>query len=98
MCEYVQHLSMFDFIAVSGTMDGRVIEFVDHLHEHFEEPVTSAAAATWRRPMPGYSITIKPESREKRTGFRTGKRGVIDGRGSNSSTRLWKSVRISLRS
>jgi L-fuconate dehydratase len=39
LCEAVQHLSMFDFIAVSGTMDGRMIEYVDHLHEHFVTPV-----------------------------------------------------------
>jgi L-fuconate dehydratase len=39
LCELVQHLSMFDFVAVSGTRDGRVIEFVDHLHEHFVTPV-----------------------------------------------------------
>jgi L-fuconate dehydratase len=39
LCEAVQHLSMFDFVAVSGTMEGRVIEFVDHLHEHFVTPV-----------------------------------------------------------
>lgn len=39
LCEAVQHLSMFDFIAVSGSKDGRVIEFVDHLHEHFTTPV-----------------------------------------------------------
>ncbi|RZU64693.1 L-fuconate dehydratase [Microterricola gilva] len=39
LCEAVQHLSMFDFIAVSGSKDGRVIEFVDHLHEHFVTPV-----------------------------------------------------------
>ncbi|TWP34128.1 enolase C-terminal domain-like protein [Leekyejoonella antrihumi] len=39
LCEMVQHLSMFDFVAVSGTMDGRAIEFVDHLHEHFVNPV-----------------------------------------------------------
>ncbi len=39
LCEFVQHLSMFDYIAVSGTMDDRVIEFVDHLHEHFVDPV-----------------------------------------------------------
>jgi L-fuconate dehydratase len=39
LCEVVQHLSMFDYLAVSGTMDGRVIEFVDHLHEHFVTPV-----------------------------------------------------------
>jgi L-fuconate dehydratase len=39
LCEAVQHLAMFDFVAVSGSMDGRVIEFVDHLHEHFVTPV-----------------------------------------------------------
>jgi len=38
LCEAVQHLSMFDYIAVSGTMDGRMIEYVDHLHEHFATP------------------------------------------------------------
>ena len=38
LCEMVQHLSMFDFVAVSGTTDGRVIEYVDHLHEHFVAP------------------------------------------------------------
>ncbi len=51
LCELVQHLSMFDYIAVAGTMENRVTEFVDHLHEHFVDPVTierarySAAAA-----------------------------------------------------
>ena len=39
LCEIVQHLSMFDFVAISGTTEGRVIEFVDHLHEHFVTPV-----------------------------------------------------------
>ena len=39
LCELVQHLSMFDYVAVSGTMDDRVIEYVDHLHEHFIDPV-----------------------------------------------------------
>ena len=39
LCEYVQHLSIFDYIAVSGTLENRVIEYVDHLHEHFVEPV-----------------------------------------------------------
>jgi L-fuconate dehydratase len=39
LCEYVQHLAMFDYIAVSGNMEGRVIEYVDHLHEHFLDPV-----------------------------------------------------------
>jgi L-fuconate dehydratase len=63
LCEYVQHLSMFDFIAVTGTMDGRVIEFVDHLHEHFEEPVVIRQARYMAPTKPGYSITIKAASR-----------------------------------
>jgi L-fuconate dehydratase len=65
LCEYVQHLSMFDFIAVAGTMDGRVIEFVDHLHEHFEEPVTMRRGRYMAPTKPGYSITIKPGSRQQ---------------------------------
>lgn len=64
LCEYVQHLSMFDFIAVSGTMEGRVIEFVDHLHEHFEEPVEIRRGRYMAPAKPGYSITIKPASRD----------------------------------
>jgi L-fuconate dehydratase len=43
LCEMVQHLAMFDFVAVSGTTDGRWIEYVDHLHEHFTEPVAVVA-------------------------------------------------------
>ena len=39
LCEIVQHLSMFDYVAVSGSTDGRWIEYVDHLHEHFVDPV-----------------------------------------------------------
>jgi len=63
LCEYVQHLSMFDYVAVSGTMDGRVIEYVDHLHEHFEDPVVIRRGRYMSPVQPGYSITIKPESR-----------------------------------
>jgi L-fuconate dehydratase len=63
LCEYVQHLSMFDYIAVSATMEGRVIEFVDHLHEHFEDPVRIRAGHYLAPSKPGYSITIRPESR-----------------------------------
>ena len=65
LCEYVQHLSMFDFIAITGTMEERVIEFVDHLHEHFEEPVTIRRGRYLPPSKPGYSITIKPESRAR---------------------------------
>ena len=63
LCEYVQHLSMFDFIALSGAMDRRVIEYVDHLHEHFEDPVL-VRRGRYRPPMkPGYSITMRESSR-----------------------------------
>jgi L-fuconate dehydratase len=55
---------MFDFIAVTGTMEGRVVEFVDHLHEHFEEPVVIRRGRYMAPAKPGYSITIKPASRE----------------------------------
>jgi len=63
LCEYVQHLSMFDFIAISGTMDGRVIEYVDHLHEHFEEPVIVRRGRYVAPMKPGYSIAIREASR-----------------------------------
>ena len=65
LCEYVQHLSMFDYLAVTGTMDGRVTEFVDHLHEHFEDPVIIRNARYMPPSTPGYSITIKPASRHR---------------------------------
>ncbi|MCM8570388.1 L-fuconate dehydratase [Gramella jeungdoensis] len=62
LCEYVQHLSMIDYIAVSGSMDRRVIEYVDHLHEHFEDPVVIKQGAYTLPENAGYSITMKPES------------------------------------
>jgi L-fuconate dehydratase len=65
LCEYVQHLSMFDYLAVTGTMEGRVTEFVDHLHEHFEDPVIIRNARYMPPSTPGYSITIKPASRHQ---------------------------------
>ena len=63
LCEYVQHLSMFDYIAVSGTMDGRVIEYVDHLHEHFDDPVVVRQGRYVAPARPGYSITMREASR-----------------------------------
>jgi len=63
LCEHVQHLSMFDFIAVTGTMEDRVIEFVDHLHEHFADPVTIRRAHYMPPMRPGYSTEIHPGSR-----------------------------------
>ncbi|CAH1649316.1 L-fuconate dehydratase [Chelatococcus asaccharovorans] len=62
LCEYVQHLSMIDFVCVSGTREGRVIEYVDHLHEHFKEPCIIRDAAYRPPTAPGFSIEMKPES------------------------------------
>jgi L-fuconate dehydratase len=62
LCEYVQHLSMFDFLSVSGTMQDRVIEYVDHLHEHFVHPVTMKRGRYMVPQEAGYSIEILPES------------------------------------
>lgn len=62
LCEYVQHLSMIDYIAVSGTKEGRVIEYVDHLHEHFAAPCEVKNAAYMPPETPGFSIEIKPET------------------------------------
>ena len=63
LCEYVQHLSMFDYIAVTAGLENRVTEYVDHLHEHFVDPVVIRNAHYMPPSLPGYSITIKPESR-----------------------------------
>jgi L-fuconate dehydratase len=63
LCEMVQHLSMFDYIAVSATLDGRVTEFVDHLHEHFVDPVVIRRGRYMPPRAAGYGTAIKPESR-----------------------------------
>ena len=63
LCEHVQHLSMFDYVAVSGTMDRRVTEYVDHLHEHFVDPVVIRRARYVAPSRPGYSSVIVAESR-----------------------------------
>ena len=62
LCEYVQHLSMIDYVSISGSMEGRVIEYVDHLHEHFVDPCVIRDAAYIPPTAPGFSITMKPES------------------------------------
>ena len=62
LCEYVQHLSMIDYVAVSGTKEGRVIEYVDHLHEHFVDPCVIKNAAYMPPLRPGFSIEMKPQS------------------------------------
>jgi L-fuconate dehydratase len=62
LCEYVQHLSIFDYICVSGSLEDRVVEYVDHLHEHFVDPVVIREGRYIAPRAPGYSITMKPES------------------------------------
>jgi L-fuconate dehydratase len=65
LCEYVQHLSIFDYLRMSGSLAGRMVEYVDHLHEHyehFEDPVV-VVGGRYRLPTrPGYSVTLKPSS------------------------------------
>ena len=62
LCEYVQHLSMIDYLCFSATHEGRVTEYVDHLHEHFIEPCDIQNAAYMPPKLPGFSIEMKPES------------------------------------
>jgi L-fuconate dehydratase len=65
LCEYVQHLAAFDYIAVSGSMEDRVVEYVDHLHEHFVTPVVVRDGRYILPTAPGYSITMLPASLER---------------------------------
>lgn len=62
LCEYVQHISMFDYTRVSCSTDGRVIEYVDHLHEHFKDPVRLVNGRYAAPEVPGYSIEMHPET------------------------------------
>ncbi len=75
LCEYVQHLSMIDYLVVSGTMEGRVAEYVDHLHEHFVEPCdVRAAVGICRR---GRRLLDRDEARLDR-GAHLSRRGERD--------------------
>jgi L-fuconate dehydratase len=62
LCEYVQHHAFFDYIAVSASLEDRVVEYVDHLHEHFFDPVVVRNSRYFPPRAPGFSITMKPES------------------------------------
>jgi L-fuconate dehydratase len=62
LCEVVQHLSMFDYLAVSGTRVDRAIEYVDHLHEHFVDPCVVRGGAYVLPTAPGYSAEMHRES------------------------------------
>ena len=65
LCELVQHLSMIDYICISADLEDRIIEYVDHLHDHFIDPVVIKNSAYMPPSIPGYSATMKPESLEK---------------------------------
>jgi len=67
LCEYVQHLSIFDFIALGGPLEQRRVEYVDHLHEHFVNPVQISHGRYLAPSAPGYSSEIKADSIERFT-------------------------------
>ncbi|HEY1739707.1 MAG TPA: enolase C-terminal domain-like protein [Acidimicrobiia bacterium] len=62
LCEYVQHLSVIDYVCVSGSLDDRTTEFADHLHEHFVHPARVVNGRYVLPTAPGYSIDMHPES------------------------------------
>jgi L-fuconate dehydratase len=72
LCEYVQHLAIYDYVAVSGSLENRLCEYVDHLHEHFVDPCIVRNARYAAPTRPGYSITMRPESIDAHE-FPTGK-------------------------
>ena len=65
LCEHVQHLALIDYICVSGTLEGRVLEYVDHLHEHFVHPVTMRGGRYMPPSDAGYSVEMRPESLDR---------------------------------
>ncbi|MCQ3802937.1 MAG: fuconate dehydratase [Acidimicrobiia bacterium] len=62
LCELVQHLSMFDYIAVSGSLENRWIEYVEHLHEMFVDPVRIKNGSYLLPEAPGFSSEMSPEA------------------------------------
>jgi L-fuconate dehydratase len=62
LCELVQHLAMFDYVAVAGTMEDRVIEYIDHLHEHFVDPVVIRDGRYLAPSAPGFSAAMRAET------------------------------------
>ncbi|MEU7873406.1 enolase C-terminal domain-like protein [Dactylosporangium sp. NPDC049140] len=62
LCELVQHLAMFDYLVVSGTTEDRYIEYVDHLHEHFADPVRIRGGRYLAPAAPGMSAEMVPAS------------------------------------
>jgi L-fuconate dehydratase len=62
LCEYVQNVSLFDYICVSASLENRVLEYVDHLHEHFLDPVVIQNGRYMPPKRPGYSIEMHAET------------------------------------
>ena len=62
LCEYVQHLSLFDYVCVAADLTDRVIEYVDHLHEHFVTPVVLRRGRYMPPLEPGYSAEMRAQS------------------------------------
>ena len=62
LCEYAQHIALIDYICVSGSLEERMLEYVDHLHEHFVDPVRTRSGRYLTPELPGYSITLRPEA------------------------------------
>lgn len=62
LCEYVQHYSIFDYLCVSGSLENRTLEYVDHLHEHFLNPVVMKNGRYMPPQAPGFSVAMHPES------------------------------------
>ena len=62
LCELIQHMSFVDYIAVSGNLENRVLEYVDHLHDHFLDPVRTRNGRYLPPELPGFSVQMKPAS------------------------------------
>jgi L-fuconate dehydratase len=65
LCEYVQHLSIIDYVCISGSIEDRLTEYADHLHEHFVDPLVTKDGRYMPPRAPGYSITMKPQALEE---------------------------------
>jgi L-fuconate dehydratase len=62
LCEYVQHLAIVDYVCISASLEDRIAEYADHLHEHFVDPLVMQGGRYMPPTAPGYSATMKPES------------------------------------
>jgi L-fuconate dehydratase len=83
LCELVQHLAMADYVCISGSMEDRAIEFVDHLHEHFIDPVRIRLGRYLAPTAAGFSAEMRLESIERYT-FPNGAAWKLDSSNGNS--------------